>query len=47
MTSELHRDNIVSGKNMVQGTGSYDSEDYVAEYSMLDNEDIYALVSNY
>lgn len=47
MATESHHNDIASGKNALQGTSSYNSEDCVADYSMLDNEDIYALVSNY
>lgn len=47
MATSSHHDNVAFGENTAHESTSYNSADYVADYSMLDNEDIYALVSNY
>lgn len=40
-------DNVALDNSGANESNFYNSEDCIADYSMLDNEDIYALVSNY
>lgn len=47
MSVNSRHDNVALGGNAVHESASYSSADYAADYSMLDNDDIYALVSNY